>query len=240
MVVLRSVAAAAVAVAVGVLCAGGQAGAAGIPSYLLFSGTDFWRYGAFLYGGLIWSPAGLDNSGFSLKTLLDGGHYDYPASNGSQQTIGGTKLSVAVMPGWRFVRGDLNVTVFGGALLQDYRLTPDDPGSRLRGFYAGAALGADVWYQPNPMTMVALNGAVASIGPTGYLRAAAGVRLFPPAFVGPEMQQIWSGDYQEFQLGAHLTGFHVNALEWSAGTGAAMTSDRRWGPYLRIGVNARY
>ena len=236
---LRSVAAAAVAVAVGMSCASGSAGAAGIPSYLLFSGTDFWRYGAFLYGGLIWSPAGLDNSGFTFKMLLDGGRYDYTAG-GFEQTIGGTKFSVTALPGWRFVRGNLNVTVLGGPVVQDYRLTPDDPGSRLRGFYTGAAFAADIWYQPNAKTMAALSGAIASIGPTGYLRAAVGARLFPAAFVGPEMQQIWCGDYQQFQFGAHVTGLRIDALDWSAGAGLAITSDRRWGPYLHLGVNARY
>ncbi len=32
---------------------------------LFFGGTDLWRYGAFLYGGAIWSPSGVDNSGFT-------------------------------------------------------------------------------------------------------------------------------------------------------------------------------
>jgi hypothetical protein len=32
---------------------------------LLFAGTDIWRDGAFLYGGELWSPAGLDHEGFT-------------------------------------------------------------------------------------------------------------------------------------------------------------------------------
>jgi hypothetical protein len=40
---------------------------------LLFAGTDIWRDGAFLYGGTLWSPAGLDREGFTLKLLLAGG-----------------------------------------------------------------------------------------------------------------------------------------------------------------------
>ncbi len=28
--------------------------------YLLFTGSDLWRNGAFTYGGLLWSPGGLD------------------------------------------------------------------------------------------------------------------------------------------------------------------------------------
>jgi len=32
---------------------------------LLFAGSDIWRDGAFLYGGSLWSPAGLDADGFT-------------------------------------------------------------------------------------------------------------------------------------------------------------------------------
>jgi hypothetical protein len=35
------------------------------PSFLLFAGTDLWRDGAFANGGLLWSPAGLDQGGFT-------------------------------------------------------------------------------------------------------------------------------------------------------------------------------
>jgi hypothetical protein len=34
-------------------------------SVLLFAGTDLWRDGAFLHGGVLWSPGGLDSDGFT-------------------------------------------------------------------------------------------------------------------------------------------------------------------------------
>ena len=45
---------------------------------------------------------------------------------------------------------------------------------------------------------------------------------------------------QQLEVGAHLTGLHVGGMEWSAGTGWSMDSDRRSGPYLRLGVSAKY
>jgi hypothetical protein len=50
------------------LCVGaGRAenGSPDSPSFLLFGGSDLWRYGAFLYGGTLWSPAGLNADGFT-------------------------------------------------------------------------------------------------------------------------------------------------------------------------------
>lgn len=241
MVALRSVVAAFVTAAVVLAWAASQAEAGGLDdrSFLLFTGTDIWRYGDFLYGGLLWSPKGLDHDGFTFKMLLDGGAYNY-VSGALQQTVNGTKLSAAALPGWRFTRGALNVTVFAGPVVQDYRLTPNDPGSRLHGLYVGGETALDIWYQPTANTMAAFNGAVSSIGPTGFAREAVGVRVFGRAFVGPEIEQIWCADFEEIELGAHLTGLRFNSVEWSMASGFALTSDQRSGPYLRLGLNARY
>ena len=148
-------------------------------------------------------------------------------------------VSAAVLPGWRFTHSGLTVTLFAGPVVQDYRLTPNDPGSHLRGFYVGAQFAAELWYQPSPATMATLSGAIASIGPTGSLRTAVGFRFFDAVFIGPEAAQLWCGNYEEVQFGAHVTSLRIDALQWSAAGGWAITSDHRSGPYLRVGVNAR-
>ena len=243
MVALRSIVAAVLAATGIAACAAlyaANADGAAAPSLLLFSGADIWRYGAFLNGGLIWSPAGLDTDGFTFKMLLDGGSYSY-VSSGLEENIDGGKLSAAALPGWRISRGGLTATLFAGLTVQDYRLAPADPGSRFNGFFVGAQAAADIWYQPTPHTMAALNGAIASIGPTGYLRAAIGIRLLDRAFVGPEFGEFWCGDFQEIELGAHVTGLRIgDGMEWSMGSGLALTSDQRAGAYVRLGLNARY
>ncbi len=212
--VLRSCVAA-IAATVLVLCAiAAQAGTEGPenPSILFFAGTDLWRDGAFLNGGLLWSPAGLDKSGFTLKVLLNGGDYTYPSS-GLQVDVNGVMISAAALPGWRWTREGLAVDVFAGPVVQNYRLTPYDPGSRLHGSYAGGQLASDVWYQPNQATMIALDGSIASIGLLGSARAAFGWRSSEPFFVGPETQALWCVDYQQLRFGAHITGFRIDALE---------------------------
>jgi len=236
---------AAVAAMVGV-CAGTDRvqadGPDKLPNYLLFAGTDLWRYALFLYGGMLWSPAGLNSGGFTLKLLLDGGNYTYKSGPGSD--IGATLWSAAALPGWRFWHDGLIVSLFAGPIAQDYRLVPNDPGSRLHGAYAGGQVAAEIWYQPSPATMASLNGEITSIGPTGSVRAAAGVRIFDRAFVGPEVKDIWccgaGSGYQELQLGLHVTALRIDTLEWSMAGGWGLDSDRRDGPYFRLGMNARY
>ena len=209
------------------------------PSFLLFGGTDLWRYGDFLYGGTLWSPDGLDSSGFTLKLLVNGGRYSYNSGD-LHATIDGTMLSGAALPGWRFMAGSFTASVFAGPVVQDYRLSPYDPGSRLHGLYAGGQVATDIWFQPTKMIMAAVNGSLVSIGPTGYLRGALGYRVFDAMFVGPESAMLWCANFQQFEVGAHITGLHLAASEWSAGGGWAIDSDRRSGPYLRIGVTTKY
>ena len=205
-------------------------------TFLFFGGTDLWRDGAFLYGGATWSPGGVDHSGFTLKTQLSGGFYSY-TSGPLNADIKGTTESAAVLPGWKFDYGKLFVTVYAGPVVQNYRLSPADPGARLHGFYVGGEVASDVWWEPTSYSMIALNGMLASIGPTGSLRVAFGTRFLDRMFVGPESETIWCGNFEQYELGAHVTAFRTDRLEWSAGTGFAITSDHRKGPYLRIGVN---
>lgn len=66
MSVVRIVGAMAVAVAAMVLSSVPScAASADVPSFLLFGGTDLWRYAQFLYGGALWSPGGVDSGGFT-------------------------------------------------------------------------------------------------------------------------------------------------------------------------------
>jgi hypothetical protein len=55
----------------------------------------------------------------------------------------------------------LTVGLYAGPIVQDYRLMPYDPGSFLRGAYAGGQIAADVWYRPGPATIIAFDGSIA-------------------------------------------------------------------------------
>lgn len=158
-------------------------------TFLFFGGTDLWRYGAFLYGGAVWSPGGVDNSGVTLKTLISGGEYKY-TSGALNTDIKGATGSAAILPGWKFINDKLIVNVYAGPVVQDYRLSPNDPSARLHGSYVGGEVASDVWYEPTSYSMISVNGMLASIGPTGSLRVALGTRFLDRMFVGPESEEI--------------------------------------------------
>jgi hypothetical protein len=211
----------------------------GAPTLMLFGGSDAWFYGAFVDGGGIWAPAGLDKDGFATKLLVYGGIYNYP-SDGLHTDVRVTQLSGAVLPGWRMNNGDALIGFYLGPIAQDYKLAPYDPKSLLRGFYTGAQMTIDAWYQPSPASMIALDGSIASIALIGSARAATGWRFYDNFFIGPEAQALWCLNYQEWRVGAHVTAFRFGGIEWSAAAGAALDTFNRLGPYLRGGVILRY
>lgn len=209
------------------------------PSFLLFAGSDLWRDGEFLNGGTLWSPNGLNNGGFTFKLLLAGGLYAYPSSD-LGVNVQGTALSVSALPGWRIVRDGMTVDVFAGPVGQNFRLSPNDPGSTLHGSYAGGQFAVDIWYQPDAETVIALDGSISSISYIGSARAAFGWRPTGSFFIGPESQAIWCSDYLQLRFGAQVTAFRVDNLEVSAGAGLAIESTfGRVGPYLRLNFDTR-
>jgi cellulose biosynthesis protein BcsS len=130
------------------------------------------------------------------------------------------------------------VTVFAGPELEDNRLTPDDPGTRRRGYRGGLIAAAEVWYQPRPDVMAAAHGVVATTSDYS-VRAAFGWRVFDRFFIGPEAQMFGGHSYQQYRLGVHATAFKTGAFEWSAGGGWVKDSDDRTGAYGRLGVILR-
>lgn len=205
---------------------------------LYFSGADLWRNGVFAHGGFLWSPKGLEQEGFAFKLLAHSGGYRYWSGALSSEVIGIQYLG-SLMAGWRFKFEKLEIITFAGLDLQDHRLFPDDTGSRLRGFYTGGRFGADFWYEPLPLVMLAANTSVSTIGWGFWTRAATGLRVFDALWMGPEALAQGDPTYQQFRAGIHATGLKTDRFEWSAGAGFVTDTDGRNGPYVRIGVIAR-
>ena len=228
--------AAAAAAAGWLLCLVQSAVAGPGDTLLYFSGLDLWRNGTFLYGGAVWSPAGVDNEGFALRALISGGRYNYISGALGGAEVQGREVKAELMPGWRFKWDKTELKIFAGLDLQNHRLSPDDPGSKLRGTDAGLRIAFEYWTEPTPQTMFEADGSVSTIANSYSAHAAFGWRAFGPFYVGPEIQAFASDDYSQQRIGLHVTALKVWNLEWSAAAGYARDSDRRNSAYVRLGV----
>lgn len=210
---------------------GGESEAAA--RFLVFSGADLWRQGAFTHGGFLWAHQGFDGDGLVFKLLLNGGLYRY--RSGGTEIVGRQTMGTA-LPGWRWHRPGLDVTVFAGLDVQDHRYRPDDPGNRLRGTHLGARGGLDVWYEPLRDGMLTASASLSTVGKSYWTRAAAGWRVFDAVWLGPEFHACGDDRYRQLRVGAHVTSLRLWGYEWSAGLGWVTDTDRRDGVYGRIGV----
>src|ERR1041385_1525717 len=122
---------------------------------IVFSGRDVWLNGAFLNGGVLWSPTTLDDDGLLLKLLLSGGLYRYNAGDLGGERVIGSEWAVQLLPGWHIKRGTFEAKIFAGPEFQQHRLWPADPGNRLSGSQFGLRLSGEIWFEPTATTMVA-------------------------------------------------------------------------------------
>ena len=203
---------------------------------LFFAGTDVWRHGFSLHGGVVWSANGADRDGFVFKLLAAGGAYRFHSGALGNAEVTGHYVMGFALPGWRFKQDRLIVTVFAGLDVAHHRLRPDDPSSKLRGTVAGARGAIEIWYEPNASTMLEASASLASVGPSYSARAAYGWRLFEKFYVGPEVQGFaFDDNYRQFRAGLHLTALKTENFEYSGALGWARDSNDRHGFYARLG-----
>jgi hypothetical protein len=213
--------------------------AADAPTFLIFSGGDLWREGGFLHGGLLWSPGGLDEDGFTLKLLFGSGAYRYRSGALGDAEVTGRQLSAAFMPGWRFKREFFELTVFAGLDAQNHELSPTDPSAALQGSHTGVRAGFDFWYEPTRSTMLALDASVSMIGPSYTMRGAYGWRFSDRGYFGPETGMLVCDDYRQYRFGLQMIAFKTTSFDMSAAAGYARDSSKRSGAYGRLGLLRR-
>lgn len=205
--------------------------------FLFFAGTDLWRNSGTLYGGMLWSPHGLDRDGLTLKLLYAGGFYRYRSAG---VRVLGAHDMVAVLPGWRVRRGGFEGTVYGGPDLQYHRTFPADPGNRISGAHTGLRVGIDLWWEPLPSLMVSTSLTVSTVGESYGVRLAAGWRLMDRLWIGPEAEASGDRAYRQWRVGAHVTALRFWFGEWTLGAGYVSDSDHRAGVYGRLGFLIRH
>lgn len=221
--------------------AGDLAGSRPEKQFLFFSGTDVWRHGFSLHGGVVWSANGVDRDGFVFKLFTATGAYRFHSGALGNAEVTGRYIAGFALPGWRFRQDRLTVTIYAGLDAQNHRLRPDDPSTKLRGTFVGGRGAIEIWYEPNPSTMLEGHASLSSVGPSYSARGAFGWRLFDKFYAGPEVQGFaFDDNYRQFRAGLHLTALKTESFEWSGGVGWARDSDDRHGFYARLGVIARY
>ncbi|HXO72243.1 MAG TPA: cellulose biosynthesis protein BcsS [Bradyrhizobium sp.] len=203
---------------------------------LLYAGFDIWRYGRAGYGGFYWAPDGLNKDGFITRLFVSGDAERYDAGSRRFNT---NIIRAAPLAGWRLSRGTLELKVFAGPELENRTLMPDIPTAEFRGTRIGARVASELWWEPMPEMMLTSAFSASTNATSHSARGAAGWRVLDRFWAGPEISASADVFSQQVRIGAHLTGFRLDALEWSAAVGYVQDSFHRSGVYGRIGVLTR-
>jgi hypothetical protein len=207
---------------------------------LVFSGTDLWRQGSFLYGGTVWAPFGLDSDGIAVKLLTTRGVYSYRSGALGNADVFAVMNAAALMPGVHFTRGGVSVAVYAGADHQEHVLVPDDIANPARGHHTGIRVAGELWTEPTAQTMVTGSAMLSTIGSAYAMRAAVGWRLYDVLYVGPELNIYGAENYRQWRLGVHLTGLKLKNYEFQAAVGYAEDDESNNGLYVRLSVMRKH
>lgn len=203
---------------------------------LLYAGFDIWRFGRAGYGGFYWAPDGLNNNGFITRLFVSGGAERYDTGSKRFST---NIIRAAPLAGWRLSQDTLELKVFAGPELENRAVMPDVPAAAYRGTQLGARAAAELWWEPIPDMMLTSAFSASTNAASHSARAAAGWRVLDRFWAGPEISASRDDFSQQVRIGAHLTGFRIDALEWSVAAGYLQDSFGRRGVYGRIGVLTR-
>lgn len=204
--------------------------------FLFFSGFDIWRFGYAGYAGAQWAPGGLNNDGFVLSVFMSDGVERYDDKTARYRTA---IFRAAILPGWRFKRGNLEVKLFAGADFERDDFSPVTLPARPYANHFGARAAFDLWWEPTSMTMLSSSASITTIAGGYTARATAGWRAFDACWIGPEVSVSSDRFSTQYRIGAHLTALKTTSLEWSLAAGYVQDSFHRDGVYARIGVLTR-
>lgn len=176
---------------------------------------------------------GLDASGFRLSIVS--GASTEPARR--RPTQGGLyKSDVGALLGYEWRIHDSFVAVSVGPDLETAYL-------KWRNLYGigqriGPRIQLDVWAAPDESSLIQVNAyAVAAGSGRSSARMAAGWKIAPQLYLGPEVELYRERDYFKVRLGMHLTGMQFFGITWRLSAGAQKSRDDSSEIYATLGFH---
>lgn len=212
----------------------------GANTVTMFAGFDAAKdtYGAFV-GGLIAPFGTLDNSGFRLYMLGDGGYYRYPTDTGK---ITGATSGGAVLGGWGFEAETYTINLLAGGNAINHTLNSLDLENSAQGTAFGFMGRADVRFTPTPQWLLYGEADYSTAFRTYETAAKIGYELIPNSrvYFGPEVAATGDRHSKQWRVGAHISEIHWLGLQFDISGGYARDSDNGPGAYGRIEMSRTY
>lgn len=176
---------------------------------------------------------GLDTSGFRLS-VTSGASTEPARRRPTQGSL--YKSDVGVLLGYEWRVHDSFVAVSVGPDLETaYRKWGNLYGIGQR---IGPRIQLDVWATPDETSLIQVNAYAAAAGSgRSSARMAAGWKVTPQLYLGPEVELYRERDYFKLRLGMHLTGLELLGITWRLSAGMQKSRDDRSDLYATLGFH---
>ena len=209
---------------------------------LVYSGFDFNSQSAYTgYLGGNFAPLGdLQTSGFRFSLFGAAGTYRYDSGSGT--SIRGTFETGDFLVGYGFNRDSLSAKFLIGLNVQNHSLSSPDPANPVQGTHAGLKLQGDFYANPTPQTMVFGLGSYSTAFQTYYTEFKGGLELFgvKELYLGPEFIAQGNEQYDQWRVGAHVTGIKYGRAELGFGAGYLQDSRNGPGAYGKVSLDLNF
>jgi hypothetical protein len=143
----------------------------------------------------------------------------------------GTTASSATMVGYEAVGEKGTVAGYVGVNVENQQVAATATTPAGRTTYAGFQVAADVYYTPTDKIMMSSNLSYSTRKNSYYMRSKLGFAVAEDVYVGPEVAAQGSRDYQQYRVGAHVSGVKIGQLSFGLAAGYMMDRKNGNGAY---------
>ncbi len=180
----------------------------------------------------------LRDSGVRVKVEALAGTYEYRTDSGTKVT--GEQVEGAALVGYEWIWREAKLAGYVGLAVRNTSLSIADPANPVVGTSYGLKTAADFYARPTAKTMVSAYGSFTSNDKSYFTRFKAGWRIGESVYLGPEVTFLGNSFYNQWRVGAHLTGLQLGPIQASLSAGYQFDREQKAGAYGSVDVRAQF
>ena len=180
----------------------------------------------------------LRDSGIRAKVEALAGTYQYRTDAGVKVT--GEQVEGAALLGYEWIWREAKLAGYVGLAVRSTSLSIADPANPVVGTSYGLKTAVDFHARPTEKTMVSAYGSFTSNDKAYFTRFRAGYRIGDGVYLGPEVAFLGNDFYNQWRVGAHLSGLQLGPIQASVSAGYQYDREQKAGAYGAVDLRAQF
>jgi hypothetical protein len=181
----------------------------------------------------------LNASGVRARVEGLAGEYSYNEGlTGSR--VNGLQEEGALLAGYEWVGRDARLGGYLGLDVRNNSLSAVDPTNPVVGTTAGLKSVLEFYLKPTASTFLSAYGSYTTNENAYYTRIKTGYAIASEVYVGPEVSYLGNDFFNQWRVGAHLTGFRLGGLQLAVSGGYLYDRMQKGGAYTSVDVRVGF